>query len=157
GDVLATGADDGTLRLWRASDGKLLWKRQVFNGQVFQIRFSPDGSLIASCRLNRGAAFVDTASGQLFAQPISTEVNGIGWAGTAAQVLTSDRHGATRLWSLEGTPNAFQIPLIDKVQATAVSGDRKVLAAIDPAGLCAVLRATNDRGFETRVIESFQI
>lgn len=48
GQLLATGAADNTVKLWRVIDGQLL---HTFTGQkdyVSSVAFSPDGQLLAS-------------------------------------------------------------------------------------------------------------
>jgi len=48
GTLLAIGAPDGTIHLWRASDGKVLATLIGHKGGLTSIAFSPDGSLLAS-------------------------------------------------------------------------------------------------------------
>ncbi len=47
GDLLASGSDDRTVRIWRVSDGNLM---KVFDtslvGRAVKVQFSPDGSLL---------------------------------------------------------------------------------------------------------------
>jgi WD40 repeat protein len=48
GLLLGTGSDDGLVRLWRLSDGRLLHTLQGHAGRVFSLAFSPDGLTLAT-------------------------------------------------------------------------------------------------------------
>ena len=46
GHMLATGTDDGQLRLWGVTTGALLMERQLDNKRLAGLQFSPDGSCL---------------------------------------------------------------------------------------------------------------
>ena len=48
GRSVATGAADGSIRLWRVSDGTLLSRMAQPQGTVFSLAFSPDGQRLAA-------------------------------------------------------------------------------------------------------------
>ncbi len=48
GELLAAAVEDGTIKLWQVSDGKLLQFLQGHQGKVMNVSFSPDGQLLAS-------------------------------------------------------------------------------------------------------------
>jgi WD40 repeat protein len=48
GKLLTTSGTDGIVRLWRITDGKLLWAGHQHSNWVFAVAFSPDDRFIAS-------------------------------------------------------------------------------------------------------------
>ncbi|MBW3579170.1 MAG: WD40 repeat domain-containing protein [Actinobacteria bacterium] len=48
GKLLATGSQDGTLRVWDMSNGDDLWTRELAESQISAASFSPNGGLLAT-------------------------------------------------------------------------------------------------------------
>ncbi len=48
GQWLATAGYDRSIRLWRVSDGGVVWSNSVHNGAVFDLAFDPSGAVLAS-------------------------------------------------------------------------------------------------------------
>ena len=82
GSMVASGGNDGTIKLWRAADGMLLRTltgHQVPNPQLLatvqSVAFSPDGTLLASAG-NDGTVFVWRVADGSKAQTLSGMIDG---------------------------------------------------------------------------------
>ena len=53
GQTLASGSDDGTVRLWDVNTGNLLHTLTEHRGSVYSVSFSPDGQTLASGSFDR--------------------------------------------------------------------------------------------------------
>lgn len=47
GQALVSSGDDGTMRVWRVSDGQLIRLYNLDQGEILSAQYSPDGKLIA--------------------------------------------------------------------------------------------------------------
>jgi WD40 repeat protein/tetratricopeptide (TPR) repeat protein len=65
GQVLASGGDDGIVKLWNATTGQHLAHLNAHNGRVCALAFSPDGSVLASGGADRIIRLWDVAQQRL--------------------------------------------------------------------------------------------
>src|SRR5262249_34153728 len=63
GQLLASGSHDGTVRLWEASSGRLLWTVQGHTAAVRGVALSADGQLIASGTFDRTVKLWEATGG----------------------------------------------------------------------------------------------
>lgn len=64
GQLLATGDAEGGLRLWRGTEGTLLFGLTGHQGWVWAIAFNANGSLLASCSSDKTIRIWDTQTGE---------------------------------------------------------------------------------------------
>ncbi len=65
GKRMASASDDGVVRIWQVSDGKLLHSLEQHEGSVSAVAFSPDGRYIASGDIFGKILLWDVATGRL--------------------------------------------------------------------------------------------
>ncbi|MEZ4303001.1 MAG: hypothetical protein R3B70_49210, partial [Polyangiaceae bacterium] len=70
---LASGADDSTVRLWRASDGSLMRTLRGHTGSVLSVAFRPDGLSLASASDDNTVRLWRIADGECLAVLFATE------------------------------------------------------------------------------------
>ncbi|MYS20471.1 WD domain-containing protein, G-beta repeat-containing protein, partial [Streptomyces sp. DvalAA-14] len=65
GATMATGGEDGTVRLWDTATGHTIATLTGRTGRVDAIAYSPDGHTLATCGQDGTVRLWDTASGEL--------------------------------------------------------------------------------------------
>ena len=125
GRTLATGAEDGTVRLWDARTGAHRATLRL-NGELSSvtIRWSPDSSLLvtdwsAGLSSNRGHAQVwDARTGRLSTALAGHrwDVNSFDWSPDSRHVLTGSEDGTARVWDARTGAVAAEI-VFEKVNA----------------------------------------
>jgi uncharacterized protein YjbI with pentapeptide repeats len=67
GDWIASGHEDGSLRLWEVSSGLEIRRLQGHQDSVWSVAFSPDGRLLASGASDNTVRLWDVATGECYA------------------------------------------------------------------------------------------
>ncbi len=98
--VLATGHDDGNIRLWRMSDGTLMRTLEGHKATVREIAYSTDGNLILSASEDQTVILWDARDGSI----LKTLINAGDYATFSPDgkmIVTSSRAGVIRFYGVE--------------------------------------------------------
>lgn len=104
GTILASGADDNTVRLWNCESGALLQALSGYSDWVTWVSWSPDGKLLASASGDSTIRIHDVQSGK-----IVTEFHGhkdwancVSWnsSGTLIASCGFERDKTVRIWNV---------------------------------------------------------
>jgi len=153
GNMLATGDDDGTVRLWDTATGQPVRTIQAIptsqNAGVSGVTFSPDGELLSTADADGTVRLWDPVTGQ----PVRTiqadttgqnaGVNGMAFSPDGKLLASADADGTVRLWdpvtgqpvrTIQADTTGQSIGLNAGVNGVAFSPDGKLLASADDDG-----------------------
>jgi WD40 repeat protein len=157
GRSLATGSKDGTLSLWKTSDGSLLWRRRLSDDEIRSIGSDASGNAVLIAGTKFTAHVVDINSGDLVADPIilPRNIRHSQMIGQTGSLVTVTQDGIIRLWKLDSDVPSLALPNANNVVDAAASGDRRVLASIDQDRLCCVLKSDEHGSFQGGAVKTF--
>lgn len=157
GTCLANCGDDGSVCLWKASDGTLLKRWQWHRGGVKSLAWSPDGRQLASAggRGDSGELFVwnvDTGRTPPHGECAQTftghpgVIHTVDWDPTGSQLITGGGDGRLRWWNVQnGTCVKVQIAHQGAIRWLKVSPDGTQLATCsDDAAISIWDRSTGE-------------
>ena len=102
-DILATGHDDGCVRLWDTTSGREICRMCSHHEKVWSVSFSPDGSLLATASSDRKVVVWDVESAEVIVEigGHQAEVNSVAFSPDGSCVASACRDRVVRLWDVK--------------------------------------------------------
>ncbi len=98
--TLASGSNDGSVKLWEVESGALLWSGRHTQGTM-RLAFSPDGRLLASGGVDATARIWNPKLGTLLEElPHPSSVVSLAWSPDGRLLASGDYAGTIRLWAI---------------------------------------------------------
>jgi WD40 repeat protein/transcriptional regulator with XRE-family HTH domain len=105
--TLASGSEDGSVKLWDVETGALLWSRWHAQG-TWSLAFSPDGKLLASVGVNTTTVqFWNPKQGTILEElSHPSSVISLAWSPDGHLLASGDFAGTIRLWAISPSGRA---------------------------------------------------
>ncbi|WP_211835130.1 nSTAND1 domain-containing NTPase [Streptomyces rhizosphaericus] len=137
GHTLATGSDDGTVRLWDPATGRTRRALTSHNGAVRAVAFNPDGHTLATSSADRTVRLWDPATGRTRRALTSHNgaVRAVAFNPDGHTLATSSADRTVRLWDpATGRTRRILTGHNGAVRAVAFNPDGRTLATADENG-----------------------
>ena len=164
GRLLASGHDDGSIRLWDIPTRRMLRDfRGDSNKAVSALAFSPDGQLLASASEDKIILVWDVASGAVRTRLIghTDRVPALVWHPKLPRLISAGWDTTARVWDVStGEPIILLNSHASQVHALAINADGSLLASADSANAIHIwdlaenraVRIWADQGAEVRCL-----
>lgn len=154
GTLLATGSDDGNVKLWDPHTGAEVRELPAHGGVVRSVTFSPDGRLLATASDDHTAMIWDPSTGRPLRPLVghTTHVYDVAFSPDGRLVATAGGEGRVRIWEPDTGRHLrnFGAHDLGGVLAVDFSSDGRVLATTSRDGTVKLWDAnTNDATDDT--------
>jgi WD40 repeat protein len=162
GSLLATGGGEpsrsGEVKVWEVNKGMLVRTLDSLHSDtVFGVRYSPDGTRLATCAADKFLKVIDGAGKELKAFEGHTHhVLGVDWRSDGKQLVTAGADNVLKVWDFDNGEQLRTLQaagkqvtsvrwLPNKSEAVGASGDRLVrLWNTDNGGIARTFGGPND-------------
>lgn len=113
GKIIATGSFDKTIKIWQASNGKLLTTLKGHQDRLWSLSFSPDSKTLASSSFDSTVKLWNVADGTLkktLSGHKKTWVRSVDFSPDGKLLASSDSRGWIKLWNPENGTLIKSIP-----------------------------------------------
>ena len=148
GGLLATGHDDGAVRLWDLARQEVVRELKGHGRSVSALAFRGDGRRLASAGEDRAICIWDVDSGAAVGSLLGhhDRIPALAWHPAGRRLLSAGWDTTARVWDVEtGEPIILLNSHAGQVQAVAVSPDGKLVACADSANAVHVWDAERYR------------
>ncbi|KAL3312241.1 hypothetical protein Ciccas_009170 [Cichlidogyrus casuarinus] len=129
GERVAVGSDDNTLSLWRpAESGKPICDRMTgHQGVVNDVKFSPDGRLIASASFDHSVKIWEGRTGKFLATMYGhvSEVYLVAWSADSRLLVSGSKDSTVKLWTMKEVRRWTQDQLVGGQEAKLLANGTK--------------------------------
>jgi WD40 repeat protein len=130
--LAATGSNDGTVRLWRLTDGAALAVLKGHDDWIAAVTFSRDGRWLASASRDGTAGLWSVAEGQAVARlrGHQGDVRCLLFTTDGNALVTGSDDRTVRLWRIpDGQPSGVLEGHVDAVSCLALQADNRLVAS----------------------------
>lgn len=134
GAVLATGHDDGRVRLWDTASATMIREWEMEPSAISALAFTNNGQQLAVGREDRTLVLLDCVHGVVNGKlkGHTDRISGIAWHPTTRFFATSSWDTTCRVWNVQQGEQVFILNgQADQVHAVAFSPDGSLLASSD--------------------------
>ena len=129
-ELFVSASEDGTLKLWKASDGSALRSINAHNGGALCARFTQDGRIVSSGRDNKVQIW-DAAGKALRSLPFNGELpNRVTFSDDGSKVIGSDWKGSVYVWDVKSGKVVGELSATPPTLAERIEQTQKDLAAV---------------------------
>jgi WD40 repeat protein/serine/threonine protein kinase len=135
--VVATGGDDGSVRLWDTVAGTPLFPPLLHAGPIHSVAFTRDGNTLATASEDQTARFWNAHSGCPCGATMRHQgpVTSLAFSSDDTTLLTASKDGMARLWdAVTGQMRGQPLDHRSSLESVVMTPDKKTVISLDDKG-----------------------